>query len=463
MPFSVWTRRAAAGVLLGLVVAGCGRWQRVGRETPAPDPSTYVSRLFDLTPVYRGMGLFAANDGVPFVASASYLGGPAPDSTLAVVAVSLAHEALSFRRADGAFEARYEVEVEFRRGGRTVHTVKAEERARVQEFEDTKQADPRLTTQYTALLSPGLFDVAVRVRDANSGTVDRAVGTADVPAFRAPRELSALVPVYRARGRDGRQSTDANLLVNARYAVPFGTDTLLLYGEAYGGHPDDVVTVWAVTRDEEPAEIWRDSVLLGRPRQDLTPVLLALRPSLLPIGELDLFATLRGGTDTVATHVLVTFSDQWAVGNLNETLSLLRYFGADRALAEIRAADPRDQAALWREFWEQTDPDQSTPEHEGFELYFARVQEANQRFAEPGRAGWLTDRGEVFISIGPPDDVYDSSSDLQDRGVRFVRWFYTGPRIQLDFQDETGFGEFRLTARSRSDYLRTLNRLRQGE
>jgi GWxTD domain-containing protein len=208
--------------------------------------------------------------------------------------------------------------------------------------------------------------------------------------------------------------------------------------------------------------VWRDSVPIDARHPELASVLLALRPSLLPIGELQLVATLTGSVDTVATPVLVTFSDQWAVGNMEETLSLLRFFGADRALAQIRGAAPQDRAGLWREFWRETDPDLSTPEHEGLELYFARVHEANDRFDEPGRPGWLTDRGEVFITIGPPDDVYDSSSDLQDRGVRFIRWLYTGDRLQLDFQDESGFGEFRLTPRSRSDYLRTLNRVRRG-
>ena len=59
--------------------------------------------------------------------------------------------------------------------------------------------------------------------------------------------------------------------------------------------------------------------------------------------------------------------------------------------------------------------------------------------------------------------MYDSSSDLQDGGLRFIRWLYTADQIRLDFQDETGFGEFRLTTRSRSDYQRILNRLRRGE
>jgi len=96
-------------------------------------------------------------------------------------------------------------------------------------------------------------------------------------------------------------------------------------------------------------------------------------------------------------------------------------------------------------------------------VYFGRVEEANDRFREATQPGWLTDRGEVFITLGAPDEIFDSSSDLQDRGIRLIRWHYIGDRLTLDFVDESGFGRFRLTDRSRSDYLRVLTRLRQGE
>ena len=101
--------------------------------------------------------------------------------------------------------------------------------------------------------------------------------------------------------------------------------------------------------------------------------------------------------------------------------------------------------------------------HEALDIYFSRVEEANSRFQESAQAGWLTDRGEVFITLGAPDEIFDSSSDLQDRGIRLIRWHYTGDRLTLDFVDESGFGRFRLTDRSRSDYLRVLSRLRRSE
>jgi GWxTD domain-containing protein len=251
--------------------------------------------------------------------------------------------------------------------------------------------------------------------------------------------------------------------VNPRASVPFGADTLLLYAEGYGGDSADVVTVRAYTVDPERVEVWRDSLRLGAGGPEVNSVLLTVRPSLLPIGKLELVAALSGAPDTMRTPVLVTFSDQWVVANLDDTMSLLRYFGAEQALQAIKAAEPQERAALWRRLWAETDPDPATPGHEALDIYFARVEEANARFQEGAQPGWLTDRGEVFVTLGPPDEIFDSSSDLQDRGIRLIRWHYIGDRLTLDFVDESGFGRFRLTDRSRSDYLRVLTRLRRGE
>jgi hypothetical protein len=90
------------------------------------------------------------------------------------------------------------------------------------------------------------------------------------------------------------------------------------------------------------------------------------------------------------------------------------------------------------------------------------VQQANLRFQNEGEAGWLTDRGEVFITLGEPDEVLDMSSGLDRSGVRAIRWSYTDHRLVLYFQDPTGFGQFRLTPSSRAEYQRVLARVRRS-
>jgi GWxTD domain-containing protein len=160
---------------------------------------------------------------------------------------------------------------------------------------------------------------------------------------------------------------------------------------------------------------------------------------------------------------LVSFSDQWAITNYDQMISLLRYFDRQDWVDKLRQAPPDQRPAVWREFYKATDPSPTTPENEALEAYFRRVQLANQRFRESGEPGWLTDRGEVFISLGEPDDVFDFSSDMSRSGVRGIRWTYHAFRLTLFFQDQTGFGRFRLTPLSRAEFQRVLAQVRHRQ
>jgi len=69
----------------------------------------------------------------------------------------------------------------------------------------------------------------------------------------------------------------------------------------------------------------------------------------------------------------------------------------------------------------------------------------------------------VFITLGEPDDVFDASNDVSRSGVRLIRWTFTELRLTLFFQDQTGFGRFRLTPNSRAEYQRVLSRVRRAQ
>ncbi|MDH4350144.1 MAG: GWxTD domain-containing protein, partial [Gemmatimonadota bacterium] len=244
--------------------------------------------------------------------------------------------------------------------------------------------------------------------------------------------------------------------LNPRATVPFGLDTLRLYLEAYGAAPGGMAhaTLFGPLGDSVLA---REVPLTGDGA--LAWALFEFLPEELPVGEIRAEARVTGLADSTSLRALVSFSEQWAITNFDEILALLRFFGQDRAIAEMRAADPSERSELWRAFWRATDPNPLTPQNESLELYFRRVQEANERFREAGQPGWITERGEVFIGLGEPDEIFDSSSDLQGP-ARIIRWTYLGERLILDFVDDTGFGRFRLTPSSRSEFQRVLNMLR---
>ena len=436
--------------LLGLLLTiGCGQWQRVGSDT-APDPNLVVPRLFDPTPIYREMGLFAQSAPVGFVAATRFLPGPTSDSTLVVFGLSMANNALSFRREGEGFEAAYRVEVLFQRGGRVVRRIVSDETVRVGGFRETLRADESIIFQQFVTVPPDSYRVEVSLRDAYAGTASRDLRPVVVPRF-GPGAVG-VVPLYHLE--QPRSSLDAMpmLVANPRSAIPYGLDSLRLLVEALP--PTRTIRIALRTPDHEIVHEAAGALGAGTPAS----AVVAIAPDDLPVGELDVLVI--AGTDTTRLPVLVSFSDQWAITNFEEVLSLLRYFGTDRMVSDMRAAEPEARPQLWRDFWAATDPNPLTPENEALEGYFQRVQEANRRYQEAGDPGWLTDRGEVFIVLGEPDEVFDLSSDFQSNR-RVIRWGFVGERLNLDFVDDNGFGRFRLTADSRAEFQRAVQRLRR--
>lgn len=439
---------------------------------PAPDPSVLLPRLADPAFVYRDLGFFAKGEPLPFVASLRYLAGPVPDSTLAVFALSLANRALSFRRTATAVEGRYRVEIVFRRGPSIVRQVSSEQAVRVGSIGETRRADESVIFQHFFYLPPGDLEATVILRDRNRLTSSRDEGQIRVPRFGEGPQLSNLIPVYQGTARATRGALPT-ILVNPRATSPQGSDTLAFYLEGYGLSSEMPVVVRAVRNDG--SEAWRDTVHIQGAEvaaavgpdtvrfasPAIGAAIVRLGPQQLQLGQLRFEATLMGQPDTVRAVALVTFSEQWAVTNLEDVLSLLRYFGRDQEIQQIRAAAPSQRAQLWRAFWRRTDPDTATPENEALMAYFRRIEIANLRFREEPEPGWLTDRGEVYITLGEPDMV-ERSDDLRSTRT-VIRWTYLfgGETVLLYFVNDLSIRRFRLSFSSRVEYQRLLSRVRQ--
>jgi GWxTD domain-containing protein len=446
------------GLVAVLWLSGC-TWRRVGQEGDEPSPTTSLPQLFDAAGLYREMGFFAQGGDLPFAASVRYLAGPTADSTLAVFGLSMANNGFSFGHGPNGFVARYDVEVEFRRGGTVVGRIAARDSEVVRDFKETLRSGESIVFERAVLLPPGKVNASVSVRDAEAPTIAaRDERSLDVPRF-GTDGLSGLLPVYSdtGRGRAGRNDLP-DLALNPRGMVPYAADSLRFYLEGYGvgagAHADVRVVAGGGT------VAWQGTVPFT-PRAGLATAYIAVPPDSLPVGELRVSASVSGIPDTASTPALVTLSGQWVTANLDEVLSMLRYFGYPTEIEAIKRASGAKRIELWRKFWKETDPVIVTPQNEALNEYFTRLEIANSRYREGDLAGWLTDRGRVFITLGEPSEVYDASSIVQ-AGQRLIRWSYTQYRISLDFEDQTGFGRFFLTPASEAAYSEVLDRIRRN-
>ena len=441
-------RRHVIAVLLAGAALGCGNWKRVGSQD-GPTPADQLSQLVNVSSFYQRLGRLAAGDPLPFVGSVAFAAGPA-DSVITVVGLSLENRALAFQREGNLFVARYRVSISFQREGARSVDLTRDEVVRVPTFQETLRAEESVLFQQILRLTPGTYKATVSVRDAGSTAESRAQREYTAPVFK-PGSTSAPILAYQATGR-GSRTDPLSVVLNSRGAAGYGADTLLAYVEGYD-FPGPAMVPFQVTDDQDNI-VYSDSLQFrgGRP---IESQVIRLAPDSISLGELRLAV---GNDPERRVSALVSFSQAWVITNFDEMLELLRYFGNDQRVSSMRKAPPSERSRLWREFYAETDPNKATPENEALNQYFGRISSANSRFTDEGVAGWRTDRGEVFINLGPPDETIETTPGTAGR---VVRWTYLTHRLNLFFQDETGFGRLRLTPGSRAEYERTLNRVRR--
>jgi len=434
-----------------LLLTACGSWQRVG-DTRTASPEETLTSLFDMPTVYRKMGRLAAGPPLPFVGTVVFAAGPG-DSVKAILGLSIENRVLSFEKDSGVFVAHYRVEMLLESVTEPPIRFARDEQVRVSDFKETLRNDESVLFQQLFHLKAGTYHVTVSVRDPASARQTQADADFIAPDF-GPGTFSAPILAYQVTGRRSREQ-DLNLVLSPRGTVSYGGDTLLALVEGYNYARETPVPIEVI--DDQDSVILRDTLVFTGARPVESQVI-RLVPDSQPLGELRL--VVGAGADKKQTFALVSFSGAWILTNYAEMVDLLRYFGHEDLVQQLKKAPPSDRARLWQEFYRTTDPVPLTPENEALEQYFGRIFLANERFTNEDLPGWRTDRGMVFITLGEPDEIYNGNTTAEGRTIR---WSYTQLRVELYFYDESGMGRFRMDSQSRDAYERVLSRVRRSE
>ena len=450
-------QRAMVVILLfGLLLqSACSRGP-AGRPGAGSTPT--IARPLE---VYQQLGFLAGPPDFPAVASFSTMAGPR-DSTFVLIAVSLPASALRFQRNADGFLGEYLVSVAFLIDSVPVKRIERRENVRVGSFAETGRLDESIIFQDVVALQPGKYQVQVHASDAFSSRGFRARDSVDVPAYGEGRRLAAPVLVYEADGRD-RRDARPDFIVNARRTIPYGAEIPRVYVELYNTARPESVTLRIV--DDRGESVWQNDAVVEAGNDQLRHALIDIPTSSLPLGRLWLEASTAGSSaEIIRSPLLITISDQWMVANFDDVLRFVTYIAATSELDSLKKATGADRRERWDAFWRRRDPLPATPINEFREEFFQRVRFATEHFAESGRAGWDTDRGEVYVVLGAPARTLDRHVG-RETGVRpnAIEWTYEGTpggRLQLLFLDRSGFGRYELTPQAEQAFRSAAQRMR---
>jgi GWxTD domain-containing protein len=113
--------------------------------------------------------------------------------------------------------------------------------------------------------------------------------------------------------------------------------------------------------------------------------------------------------------------------------------------------DKTEKIKRFLEFWKKKDPSPNNEENEVFDEYFRRVAYANEHFSSYIE-GWKSDRGMVFIMLGPPNNVDRHPFEYDSKPYEI--WEYYNLNRSFVFLDQTGFGDYRLITPFTGDLYR---------
>jgi len=429
------------------------------RRPPQANPADATAARRSVTPsqpdavrLYRQMGLLAEGGETPFVGSVSFLAGKTPDSTVFLLTVSVPTRSLTFVRENDRYRASYSATLALTRATEATRRFETHQIVRVSTFKETTRSDESVLYQQAVRARPGLYDLSFIFRDDAGGKGSSIEATVNIPQI-SVGSLSSPIPVYQATPRTSLDSLP-RILPTPRATLTLGQDSVLpVYVEGYADGPTLRVRT-SVFGENASTAVWSDTSSLTR-RGAILSTIVNVPIARLGVGALTLAVSSSAGTDTAGATkapVFVTFGEDLPVATFGEMVNYLRYFGSANRLQALRDAPPDARAAAWAAFMRETDPDPATPTNEALRDYFGRIAQANARFREEGGSGWLTDRGRVFVALGPPDQFFEpNTSDLNQRG-RAQIWDYRRHRLQVVFIDQSGFGRWRMTVSSEAEF-----------
>ncbi len=383
------------------------------------------------------------------------------------VYTAVPNTSLRFLARPGGFEATYaltvqvyELDAEGNQEGLVVSRT-FERTIDAASYEATQDAEAEDRAVQSLDVPPGRYAVSLILEDGSSGrTFTREVGHIVRP-LTAPVAISDPLLLSRYAPEEGQSEPIVGATVSTE------SESFWVSYDLYADAPADLRVTYVVTEKNRVRERPSFAVLLGlasRQQADLgtpvavtepievpagtTPAALEISTESLNVGDYTLtvrLETLEGETlaETHKPFVVRWMGLDSQITDIDQAIAQLRYTAKDSELRAMRrAATPEEKLRLFQEFWAERDPTPGTPRNEELEVYYYRVAYANDRYSRFRDSGWTSDRGEVFIRFGQPDDVENHPFDFGTRPYQI--WTYYNYGRRFIFVDETGGGDFQL-------------------
>lgn len=129
---------------------------------------------------------------------------------------------------------------------------------------------------------------------------------------------------------------------------------------------------------------------------------------------------------------------------LNERFGPLKYFATDKERRIFRKSNEEGKRNIIKHFWDNRDPDPTTPVNEAEFEYQQRLKYVTEQFTTQQRKGWQSDMGRIYLIYGKPSEIERFPSSLETKPYQIWHYYEVEGGVYFVFVDKSGFGMMEL-------------------
>ena len=362
--------------------------------------------------------------------------------------------AVQFERISGGFEGGYSVTVSiYMEDEETLYLEKLwNEKIIAKSFKESS-AKENFNLSYRSLkIKPGKYFIKTTVMDRDSRKEYFSNNFYNVKDFLPKPSISDIMLIAQMTNVAGKNKIVPNVSRN----VSENKKEINIFFEIYSDSSTDYNVEYIITNKD--SKILYERSVKQSMNEGKTQVFYTISDStLLSLGNYILTVRLKDADENILASTSKTFYSRWVglpatVDNIDKAIKQLIYIANPNEIEYMEnGKDEEEKTKRFAEYWKIKDPSPGNEENEVFQEYYGRVNFANEQFSHY-REGWQSDRGMVFIILGPPNNVDRHPFEYDSKPYEI--WQYYEINRNFTFLDETGFGDYRLITPMYGDLFR---------
>jgi len=376
-----------------------------------------------------------------------------PGEALVEEYIELPYDKVSFVRAGSEFEADYSITVSvYDKSKKKLITEKMwNEKISTKDFDETSSSKSFNISQKSFDLIAGEYFFQTSIKDKNSRKSYSDGKIFEVKYLSPKYSISDLLIVSKKIQQNGEDKVVPNVSGN----VVLQSSTFPIFFEIYSDTSRQAVLNYSI-RNSDKDIIIQDTASYEL-KKGTNQIYHTFTDTNLDIGTYNVTVKVKSPTEGNVLVASKDFNAFWygfptSVKNIDEAINEMVYIASASELSYIKNGKTlKERIKRYKEFWQKKNPLPSSGDNMVFDEYYGRVAYANEHFSTYVR-GWKSDRGMVFITLGPPDNIDRHPMDMNAKPYEV--WEYYDLNRSFVFVDETGFGDYRLVTPFTGDLFR---------